>query len=222
MDTPRPTTALVVGAGPGIGASLARALAAEGHRIGLVARDAGRLERLAADLSGQGADVAVRTADAGRAEEVAEAVRALGADGPVEVLAYNAAYRAGRLTDCGLDELRHAHEVNVLSALAAVRAARDDLVRTRGSVLLTGGGLALRPSAEEGVLSLGKAGLRAAAHILAADLGERGVRVRTLTVAGPVAPGTAFDPDLIARAFLALRDGDEVERVWTGTDAGGG
>ena len=134
------------------------------------------------------------------------------------MLAYNAAAMGGRLIDIDPETLQRATNVNVLSPIAAVRAAVSGLEQTQGTVLLTGGGLALHPNAAIGVLSLGKAGLRTVAHLLAED--PRGVRVRTLIIAGIVEPGGPFDPDTIADAFWALQaDPDaDVERVFSGED----
>jgi NAD(P)-dependent dehydrogenase (short-subunit alcohol dehydrogenase family) len=75
-----------------------------------------------------------------------------------------------------------------------------------GSLLFTGGGLALAPQFGAGVTSLvaGKAGLRGFVHALHAELAGQGIRVGTVTVAGTVSPGTPFDPDRIAERFWAL------------------
>lgn len=208
--------ALVIGAGPGIGRSLASQLAAAGHPVALIARSAEHLEALAAQLSADGAEVITRQADAGDAGKLADVVTALRDEAPIGVLAYNAMYAAGQLATADLGDLRSSLEVNLVSAIAATQAALPDLEAAGGSVLLTGGGLALYPNNEYGVLSVGKAALRTAALALAADLAPRGVRVRTLTIAGFVAPGTAFDPDRIAARLIGLADGDEVEVVYQG------
>jgi short-subunit dehydrogenase len=210
---------LVIGAGPGIGRSLALHLAQAGHPIALVARGAEHLRALAAQLTAAGARVISRQADAADAGTLAEVVTALRDEGPIGVLAYNAVYSPGQLATADLADLRTSLEVNVVSAIAATQAALPDLEAVGGSVLLTGGGLALFPNNEYGVLSLGKAGLRTAAFALAADLAPRGVRVRTLTIAGFVAPGTAFDPDRIAARLVGLVDGDDVEAVYHGEPA---
>ncbi len=215
MTAPSKTTAVVIGAGPGIGAAIARQLTAQGRRIVLIARTAGRLEILAATLRAS-VPVTIMQADASNAGGIADVIDAIRHDGPIGVVAYNAAYPGGRLSTAGLPVLRASLEVNVLSALAAVQAALPDLEATNGSVLFTGGGLALHPNPEAGVLSLGKAALRSAALILAAELAPRGIKVRTLTVAGAIAPGTAFDPDRIAGRLISLIDEDTAEAIYNG------
>jgi short-subunit dehydrogenase len=212
--------ALIIGAGPGIGRSLANQFAAAGHPVALIARRAEHLEKLATELAGSGARVITRQADASDAAALAEVVTALRDVGPIGVLAYNAVYAPGRLATADLVDLRTSLEVNVLSAIAAAQAALPDLEAVGGSVLLTGGGLALYPDGAYGVLSMGKAALRTAALALATDLAPRGIRVRTLTIAGFVAPGTAFDPDRIAARLIGLAEGEAVEEVYRGEPPG--
>ena len=94
----------------------------------------------------------------------------------------------------------------------------------RGTLLFTGGGLALYPEYGAGVSSLaaGKAGLRAFAFALAKELAPEGIHVATVTIAGTVKPGTAFDPDRIAEEYWALHaqpaDSWSVERVFDGKE----
>jgi len=71
-------------------------------------------------------------------------------------------------------------------------------------------------------LSLGKAGVRALTELLATRFGPSGVHVATVTVAGAVAPGTAFDPDDIAELYWRLHaqpaDAWEREVLYTGDE----
>lgn len=211
--------AVVIGAGDGLGRSLALLLAGEGYDIGLVARREGPLQALATEIVGRGGTATTLVADAAEPDAIGSAVATLADRVPIGVLVYNAAAAGGPLIDTDVGTLGRAMNVNVLSAVAATRAAMTGLEATGGAALLTGGGLALHPSAAAGVLSLGKSALRTAALLLAADVADRGVRVRTLTVAGQIAPGGAFDPDRIAAAFWRLAGSDtDVEQVFTGAD----
>ena len=76
----------------------------------------------------------------------------------------------------------------------------------RGTILLTGGGLALDPTGwlPAASLAVGKAGLRSLAQTLHKELAPEGIHVATVTIAGQIQPGTAFDPDLIADRFWHL------------------
>ena len=199
-DTPN---AVIVGHGPGIGAAVARAFAVEGYSIALLARDAGRLATAAASLP----EAAGFVADVGREDSLVDALgQARARFGDPDVLVYNAAiWRPGPALSIGADEYEADYRVCVTGALVAARQVAPAMVgRGRGSILFTGGGLALHPSAMAPTLSLGKAALRALALVLAQELAPSGVRVGTVTVIGTVAPGTKFDPDEIAKAYLAL------------------
>jgi short-subunit dehydrogenase len=75
------------------------------------------------------------------------------------------------------------------------------LERRAGTLLFTGGGLALAPSSAAAALSVGKAALRAWVLALHDALSEHGVHATTVTIAGTVRPGTHFDPDRIADTY---------------------
>lgn len=207
--------AVVIGAGPGLGRSLALNFAGHGLAVGLVARDRGRLTALAAEVEANGVAASVAVVDTSDAEALAAAVIELGRAAPVRILAYNAMLSPGALSRVSIEDLRSASEVNFHSPVRAVQAALGQLEVTRGTVLITGGGLALQPAGALGVLSAGKAALRAAAYALADELEPRGVRVRTVTVAGRIEPGTDLDPDRIAAVFWEahLSAGGPVEVV---------
>ncbi|MGH9023087.1 MAG: SDR family NAD(P)-dependent oxidoreductase [Acidimicrobiia bacterium] len=216
--SPSSQQAIVIGAGSGIGRSLALRLAKENFDLALLARNTERLESIAEEVRATGRSAVTISCDAADPAAVAATVASLAERAPTGVLAYNAAAMGGRLIDTDPEALQRATNVNVLSPIAAVRAAVSGLQQTQGTVLLTGGGLALHPNAAIGVLSLGKAGLRTIAHLLAEDLAPRGVRVRTLIIAGIVEPGGPFDPERIAEAFWALHadPGADVERIFSG------
>ncbi len=70
-----------------------------------------------------------------------------------------------------------------------------------GTMIVTGGGFADHPIPALATVSLGKAALRSAATMLGADLASDGIRVATLTIAGQIVAGTAFDPERIAERY---------------------
>lgn len=93
--------------------------------------------------------------------------------------------------------------VNVVGALAATAHLAPVMAQHGGgSVLLTGG--MPEPDPRYTSLSLGKAGVRALVALLDQHYGAAGVHVATVTVAGAVAPGSAFDPDVIAEHYWRL------------------
>jgi short-subunit dehydrogenase len=208
----------VVGVGPGLGASLARTFAAQGYDCTLMARTTASLAPVAAEIRAMGRQVEEQLLDVADLDAVAAAVRRAGARRPITLLHHNASMAPGSLLEADARTLRDAVAVNALAAVVAVQAALPDLEATRGMVTWTGGGIALHPRAEYGVLALGKAALRAAGFALAPELAAHGVRMRMLTINGFIRPGGRFDPDRIAEAFWAHAQdaGADLERVYDG------
>jgi NAD(P)-dependent dehydrogenase (short-subunit alcohol dehydrogenase family) len=203
--------AVVIGAGPGIGAAVARRFAREGLPVALVARSRRSLDPVteavaavameAAPGSGVlplGADVtdeaALRTAlDA-----------ATGRFGVPDAVVYNAALvRADALGELAQPALLDAWAVNVGGALTAAAHLAPAMARRGGGSFLITGGMP-EPKAPYVSLSLGKAGVRTLARLLDLEYGPAGVHVATVTVDGVVAPGTGFDPDTIAEHYWRL------------------
>ena len=191
---------VIVGAGPGIGRSVALRFAREGVGVALVARTE---SGLAGEVAAVGVPVLGLTADS--TDEVALRAaldRAEEELGPLDVLVYNAAIIQAD-SPGGLSALAHldAWAVNVVGALtAAAHVAPGMASRGSGSIIVTGG----MPEPEPGYtsLSLGKAGVRALVTLLGKQFPE--VHVATVTVAGAVAPGGAYDPDDIAEHYWRL------------------
>ena len=199
---------VVVGAGPGIGQAVARRFAREGYAVALVARRAESVLALADELTATGATATAVAADAGSRESLGQAWPSIvAAVGDPDVLGYNAAafQPAGPPTGIDVEGLVAAFRVSVAGALAATQLAVPAMrAAGRGTVLFTGGGLALTPVARAAALSIGKAGIRSLAFTLAEELGPEGIHAATVTVCGAVAPGTAFDPDDIADVYWQL------------------
>lgn len=191
--------AVVIGIGPGLGAALAHRFAMGGFAVTGLARDPARLTAID--------KVKVRAADAADPAKLSAANMD---GGPVQVLIYNA-YRAtmaqGGPSSLSPASLVEDFQVNVAGALAAVQAVLPSMREGgEGTILLTGGGLALDPTGwlPAASLAVGKAGLRSLALTLHKELAPEGIHVGTVTIAGQIQPGTAFDPERIAEAFWDL------------------
>ena len=196
---------IIVGGGPGLGASVARRFAAEGFGVALIARKASTLADVAGTLAAYGVPVTTHRADAGRPDELERAlVGAVQDHGAPDVLVYNAAIvRADAPGDLSVAELTETWSVNVSGALVAALAIIPAMVeRGHGTFLVTGG--LHEPDASHFSLSLGKAGVRAMTSMLAEHFGPHGVHVSTVTVAGEIVPHTPFDPDRIADLYWRL------------------
>jgi short-subunit dehydrogenase len=180
---------LLVGAGPGLGMAVAHRFAVGGYRVTLVARSADRLGDLAATL-----------ADTGVGTRMTELYRGRAAPG---VIIYNAVMGApDRLMDSTVAHLQEAYAVDVIGAIVVAQVAAPAMKAAGfGTIIVTGGGFADHPIPGLATVSLGKAALRSAATMLGADLEPDGIRVATLTIAGQIVAGTAFDPELIAERY---------------------
>ena len=203
----------IVGAGPGIGQAVALRFAREGFDIGLVARSRATLDSVTRALAASNVGVAGETADAADGPALRTALAALEARlGQPEVLVYNAGLiQADRLGDLSPEEHQHAWAVNVVGAITAADYAAKKMAEAHsGTILMTGG--MPKPVAEVASLSLGKAGVRALTELMAAEYGPLGIHAATITVAGAVAPGTAFDPDAIAEHYWRLHN--QSPRQW--------
>ena len=212
---------IIAGAGPGIGAAVARAFSTEGYAVALLARRREALEVLAAGLP----DATIWPVDLSDHTAVTSVIVSIIAQhGAPAVLHYNAAgwHEADPLT---LDPAVFTSDLSLCAtgALAAVQAVVPAMQsKGAGTLLFTGGGLALYPEYGGDVVSLtaGKAAMRAMVLALAPKLAALGIHAATVTVAGTVAPATPLDPDIIAATFMALhkqaRDEWEFEVVFDG------
>ena len=167
--------AVIIGAGPGIGTSVARRFAAAGMPLGLISRTEATVAAARAAVAATGVTVAGATADAGQDDQLTAALDALtGQLGVPAALIYNAGLiqrdRPGELS-----RERHfaAYAINVLGAMtAAVHLAPAMAQAGGGTIVITGG----MPEPDPAVtsLSLGKAGARALTKLLAAEYGPGG------------------------------------------------
>lgn len=197
----------IVGMGPGVALAVARRFAAEGHTIAMIARDEARLAGHAEALQAAGYTARAFAADAGDAAALGAAFTAIhGELGPTAVLIYNAAVlKPGTPSTLAPTQLEMELRVNVVGALVSAQAVLPGMRQAgQGTIVFTGGGLALEPAARFASLAIGKAGVRSLALSLAQELAPAGIHVATVTICGFVRPGTRFDPDEIAAAYLRL------------------
>ena len=197
--------AIVIGAGPGIGTSVAQRVAREGLPVAVLARSRATVDAALASLAGIGSDTVGVTADVTDEHALRAALdEVVDRLGVPEVLVYNAALiQSDVLGELTAAQHLDAWAVNVVGAITAVAHLGPAMSQAgRGTILLTGG--MPEPVPEVTSLSLGKAGVRALAQLLARAYEPSGVHVATVTVGGAVAPGSVFDPDEIAEHYWRL------------------
>ncbi len=206
------TTALIVGAGSGLSAALARRLSAAGSRVALAARNTAKLSGLVAETGAR-----AFACDAAEPEQVADlfdAVRA--ALGVPDVVVYNPSARArGPITELDPAEVARGLAVTAFGGfLVGQQAARAMLPRGSGTIVFTGASASIKGFAGSASFAMGKFALRGLAQSMARELGPRGIHVAHVLVDGgirseanpnpPDEPDSRLDPDAIADATLHL------------------
>lgn len=197
--------AIVIGAGPGLGRSIARRFATEGLPVALLARRRATTDPLARELRAMGVESIAFAADVTDEDTLRWALdQATEQFGVPDVVIYNVA-RMQADAPAVMPARAHleAWAVNVVGALTTAGHILPGMARRGGGSFLLTGGMP-KPIAAYTSLWLGKAGLRALAEVLAEEYGPAGVHVATVTVFGAIAPRTRFDPDDIAQHYWRL------------------
>jgi NAD(P)-dependent dehydrogenase (short-subunit alcohol dehydrogenase family) len=216
-------SALIVGAGDGLSASVARALAGAGLRIGLAARDVDKLAPLAAELN-----AATHACDASQPAEVdrlfATMDKALA--GPPEVVVYNPSARVrGPLLELDRATVARAIEVTAFGGfLVAQAAARRMLPNRHGAILFTGASASVKGYAGSAPFAMGKFALRGLAQSIARELAPQGIHVAHFVIDGAIrstgriepadVPDSMLDPDAIAGSYLHVLQQDRSAWTW--------
>lgn len=205
----------VIGAGPGVGMAVARGFGSAGYRVVLVARKADRILKFAGELGTVGVEARGFEGDASSETSLRKTFHDIHQSlGPTEVLVYNAfGFHQANPSELPASQLAADFQVNVVGALVSAQCAIDAMKAAgRGTILLTGGGLALEPEPGFSSLAVGKAGMRSLAFSLHKELGPFHIHVATVTICGYVQEGTRFSPDKIAEVFFQLHQ--QAEGKW--------
>jgi NAD(P)-dependent dehydrogenase (short-subunit alcohol dehydrogenase family) len=205
-------TALIVGAGPGLSASLARLFAKQGINVALAARTTDKLAGLTKETGAKAfACDATKQADV---EKLFAAVEA--AFGAPDAVVYNASYRTrGGLIDLDPAEVEKSISVSAFAGfLVAQAAVRHMLPAGRGALLFTGASASVKGYAQSAPFAMGKFALRGLAQSLARELSPRGIHVAHVVIDGgicserrppsPDRPDALLDPDAIAATYWAI------------------
>ena len=197
----------VIGAGPGIGIAVAKGFGSAGYRVAMVARNADNVLKLAAELGTAGVEARGFGGDAGSEDSLRKTFGDIHQSlGPTAVLVYNAfGTHQASASELPASQLMADLQVNVLGALVSAQSVIGAMkAARRGTILFTGGGLALEPEPNFASLAVGKAGLRSLAFSLHNELSPFHIHVATVTICGYVQEGTRYSPDKIAEVFFQL------------------
>jgi len=211
-------TALIVGAGQGLSASLARLMAGAGLRVALAARDPDKLKSLCDEIG-----AAAFGCDAGDQAQVVHLFEALdGHFGSPDVVVYNASGRVrGPFATLDPEEVARALRVSAFGGfLVAQRAATAMLAKGYGAILLTGASASVKGYAESAPFAMGKFALRGLAQSMARELAPKGIHVAHFVIDGAIRPPgqsdpgeTKLDPDAIAGTYLHVMQ--QPRSAWT-------
>jgi NAD(P)-dependent dehydrogenase (short-subunit alcohol dehydrogenase family) len=204
--------ALIVGAGPGLSASLARALAKDGIKVALAARSTGDLESLVKETGAKA--FACDASERGQVDKLfTEVDAALGAP---DIVVYNASYRTrGPFVELNPADVEKALAVTAYGAfLVAQQAARRMLPNKHGAILLTGASAGVKGYPQSAPFAMGKFALRGLAQSMARELSPQGIHVAHVVVDGGIRsarrteaadnPDSLLDPDAIAASYMHL------------------
>ncbi len=194
---------VIVGAGPNLGAAVARRFGRAGLSVGLVARDEAKLGTLAEALRADRITADFEPADIRDADGLAAAITALAERlGPVEVLSFSPLPARGfmkPILETTVEDLRGPLEFSVIGAVAAARAVLPAMLeRGVGTILYTTGGAAINPYPLRAGVGVSFAGEVAYARMLHDELRDRGVHVAHTAVGGRIASGGDHEPDEVA------------------------
>ena len=205
-------TALIVGVGGGLSASVARTFTKAGMKVALAARRANDLAALAKEIGGK-----AFACDATKPAEVAKLFADVeGAFGAPDVVVYNASYRTrGPFVELDPAEVEKTLIVSAFAGfLVAQEAAKRMLPASHGAILFTGASASVKGYAQSAPFAMGKFALRGLAQSMARELSPRGLHIAHIVIDGgirsasraepPDKPDSMLSPDAIAQTYLDL------------------
>src|SRR6476646_1761921 len=214
------TSALIVGAGSGLSASLARAFAQAGMKVALAARSIDKLADLARETKAK-----TFACDATNKADVDSLFAALDAEGSTDVVIYNASYRTrGPLLELDPGDVEKSIQVSAFGGfLVAQAAVRRMLPNGHGAILFTGASASVKGYAQSVPFAMGKFALRGLAQSMARELSPQGIHVAHFVIDGGIRsarraepsdkPDSLLDPDAIAQSYLHVLN--QPRSAWT-------
>jgi NAD(P)-dependent dehydrogenase (short-subunit alcohol dehydrogenase family) len=205
-------SALIVGTGPGLSASLARLFAREGIAVAVAARRTDKLALLCAETGAHA--YACDAADPASVAALFTAVEA--AQGAPDVVVYNASNRVrGPVAELDPAAVLQAIEISAFGAfLVSQQALRRMLPKGSGAILLSGATAGVKGFANSASFAMGKFALRGLAQAMAREVSPQGIHVAHVVIDGGIRsegrpvpadkPDSLLDPDAIAQTYWHL------------------
>ena len=201
---------LIVGAGTGLSAALARACHGEGMQVALAARNPGKLAEFADDIG-----ATAYQCDVQRPDTLDQLFVDLQKDsGTPDLVIYNPSYRArGPLVELDPLEVKKALEITCYGAfLVAQLAVRAMLERGSGSIFFTGASAGVKGYPQSAPFAMGKFGLRGLAQSMARELHPKNIHIGHFVIDGGIRPPSRepdgsdqqLDADAIAQNYLHI------------------
>ena len=202
-------TIFIIGAGRGLGNAVGRKFGTNGFRVVLMARNAESLESYSKEFESEGIEVHTIAVDVSDDSCLRKALsEAVNVYGTPDVVHYNVGITSpdSALSDgVTADVIRDRYQVDVVGAYNAVQQiSTEDFMRNKGTILITGGGLAMYPSIDYLPLSMDKAALRAMVQAIHPALESKGVFIGLLTVCNVIVEGSSCDPGILADKFWQM------------------
>ncbi|MCM1230807.1 MAG: SDR family NAD(P)-dependent oxidoreductase [Ruminococcus flavefaciens] len=199
-------TIFIVGAGKGLGNAIGRKFGENDFRVVLMSRNSDSLNSYAEEFKAKGIEVYTKVADASDDNTMTAVLNEAVAEyGIPDVFAYNVGVTSPDSTlENGVtpEILRERYQVDVVGAYHCIQQiATEDFAKKNGAIFVTGGGLAMYPSAEYLPLSMDKAALRAMIQALHPVMQEKGIFLGTLTVCNVITEGSSCAPEILAEKY---------------------
>jgi len=205
-------SALIVGAGSGLSASLAHSFAKAGMAVALAARSPQKLAEFATATGAR-----TYNCDAAKRDEVEALFATLDSEGNApDVVVYNPSYRVrGPLIELDPAEVEKTIAISAFGGfLVAQAAVKRMLPKNHGALLFTGASASVKGYAQSAAFAMGKFALRGLAQSLARELGPQGIHVAHFIIDGGIRsarrpveadkPDALLDPNAIAQSYLQV------------------
>ena len=216
--------ALIIGAGSGLSASLARLLSSNSLRVSLTARNVDKLGALASETG-----AVTYACDAGDHAAMVRLFETLDADGAPDVVIYNPSARVmGPIVDLDPSEVQAAVQITAMGAFfAAQEAAKRMVPNGHGAILFTGASAGVKGFPRSATFAMGKFAMRGLAQSLARELHPQGIHIGHFVIDGgirnphrpgregdPARPDALLEPDAIARSYWHFLEQDRSSWAW--------